>query len=174
MEEEAQNTVTTRSIGFKWGIIAGLVGIILFLLLDFTGQSNGPLRWVGILVTAVLIYLAHKAFKDEGDGFMSYGQGVGIGWWLSLISAALSSLFTYIYVKFINPSYMDFIKDEQIRSMEEQGMSPDEIDRAMEFAAVFSTPEAIFGFGLVFGILFGVIIALVVSAITKNENPEFV
>ncbi len=169
-----ESSVSTRSVGVKWGVISGLVGIILFLILDFTGQTNGPLRWIGIVFSIVLIYLAHKEYKDEGDTYMSYGQGVGIGLWMSIVSAGISSVFTYIYIKFINTSYTDFIREEQIRAMEEQGMSDSEIDQAMEIAGAFTTPEAIFGLGLIMGVIFGLIIALIVSAITKKDKPELV
>lgn len=173
MEEQAQ--VTTKSVGIKYGLIAALISIILFILIDFLGMvGQSWTQWVGILITAVIIFLAHKEFKSEGDDFMSYGQGVGIGVWIGLISSVLGSVFTYIYVKFINPGYMDFIREQQIMGMEERGMSDAEIEQAMKMAESFSGPEAILIFGIIFGFIFTLIAALIVSAVTKNSRPELV
>ena len=37
---------------------------------------------------------------------MSYGQGVGIGFWIGLVSAVIGNVFTYIYVKFIDDGFI--------------------------------------------------------------------
>ena len=101
-------TVTTRSVGVRYGIIGGLISIAYFLVLTTAGvdMSQGIGRWAGMIITIVIIFLAHKYFKDNGDGFMSYGQGIGIGFWIGLVSAVISSIFTYIYAKFIDASFI--------------------------------------------------------------------
>lgn len=171
MEENLQPS--TRSIGFKYGLILGLISIVLFIVFDFAGLStNSWARWVGIIPTIALIFMAHKAFKDDGDGFMSYGQGVGIGAWLSMLSALVSSVFTMLYIMFINPSYMDAAKQEQIQQLEEQGMTDAQIEQAMSFAEMFMSPGAILIFGLIGGTIIGVIISLIIAAITKEDNPQ--
>ena len=171
MEEISQPS--TRGIGFKYGLILGLISIVLFIVFDFAGVSTSSwARYIGIVPTAILIFMAHKAFKDEGDGYMRFGQGMGVGFWLSALSSAVSSVFAMLYVMFINPNMMDAAKQEQIQKMEEQGMTDAQIDQAMGFAEVFMSPVAMLIFGLIGGILIGVIISLIVSAFTKNDNPQ--
>ena len=68
-----------------------------------------------MIITIVIIFLAHKYYKDNGDGFMSYGQGIGIGFWIGLVSAVISSIFTYIYAKFIDPSFITTFVKKQLR-----------------------------------------------------------
>jgi tetrahydromethanopterin S-methyltransferase subunit G len=171
MEENEEGYIPSpRKIGIKYGLITGVISIILFIALDFAGQSNNQsLQWIGIAITAVIIFLAQQEFKKEGDGFMSYGQALGVGTWLVLISAVLSSVFTYIYITAINTNYMDNVKEQQIMELEERGMSDAQIEQALNF----TTPEIILVFGLVGGFIFGFIIALIISAITKKSRPEF-
>lgn len=173
MENPTTETLSTRSIGVRYGLVLGVVSIVYFLILTFSGlDPNAGWNWLGLVFSIVAIFLAHKYFKENGDGFMTYGQGVGIGFWLTLVSSVISVVFTYIYVKFVDTTYMDMIKEKQIESMQEKGMTDEQIDQAMEFAAAFSTPEMILIFGLLGGLFIGMIVVFIVTAITKKQNPD--
>src|SRR3954469_21999660 len=115
MEETSTTaTVSTRSVGIRYGLIMGVIGIALFVVFIAADVDiQGPARWLNVLVLAVLIFLAHKYFKDNGDGFMTIGQGTGIGFWMCLISSSISSVFTYIYVKFIDTGFIQQMMDKQ-------------------------------------------------------------
>lgn len=177
MEQQESTSVTpltTRSVGMRFGLIGGVISIAYFLILNLAGVNitEGYWNWVGYCITAVIIFLAHKQYKENGDGFMSYGQGIGIAFWIGLISAVLSSIFTYIYIKFIDTGFIDMIKEKQIEGMEAKGMSEAEIDQAMKIASMFMSPEAMLIFGLVFGIIGTIIIALIVTIFTQKKAPE--
>jgi hypothetical protein len=170
---EEHELPTTKSIGIKYGLVSGLLGIIFFILIDVTGNAgNQTIQWLGLLITAAVVFLAHREYKNLGDGYMEYKQGVGIGAWIGLVGAIISNIVTYIYISFINTEYISFIRDQQRMAMEEQGMSDAQIDQAMDMSESFTSAEALVIFGLVFGVLFTVIIALIVAAITKNSRPE--
>ncbi len=128
--------------------------------------------WIGPVFSAVIIYLAHKEFKDQGNGFMSYGKGLGLGTLVSVVSSAIYSTFTYIYVKFINTEYLQEIQDTMMAKFEEEGMNDDQIEAAMGMMEKMSTPEMSLIFGLLGGIFIGFIVSLIVSAITKNNDPS--
>jgi hypothetical protein len=176
MEENATTTltVTPRSTGIRYGVISGLIGVAYFLILTTAGvdMNQGFGRWGGVLITIVIVFLAHKNYKENGDGFMNYAQGIGIGFWIGLISAVISSIFTYIYAKFIDPAFITAIREKAIEDMEAKGQSQDQIDAAMKFIDMFTSAEAILFFGLFFGILFTIIIALVISIFTQKPRAE--
>lgn len=173
MENSAEEKLSTRSVGIRYGLILGVISIVYFLVLSLSGLNpNDGWNWAGLVFTIGAIFLAHKYYKENGDGFMPYGDGVGIGFWITLISSAISSVFTYIYVKFVDTTFMEMIRDQQMEKFQEQGMSDEQIDQAMEMAAKFSTPEMILIFGLLGGLFIGMIVVLIVTAITKKSNPE--
>jgi hypothetical protein len=153
----------------------GIVGIALFVIFIVAGVDiQGPARWLNIVVLAAVIFLAHKYYKENGDGFMTIGQGTGIGFWLCLVSSTLSSIFTYVYVKFIDTGFIQQMLDKAREGMEEKGtMSEEQVDQAMAMTAKFMTPEMMLIFGFIFGIIFGVIVALIVSLFTQKKSPEF-
>lgn len=165
---------TTRSVGIRFGLIAALVSIAYFLVLNVSGinMASGAWSWIGYAMTLALIVLAQKQFKDNGDGFMSYGQGIGIALWMGIVSSVISSIFTYLYIKFVDSNFLELVKERQIEAMQAQGMSDEQIDQGMKFASMFMTPEFIFITGLIGGIVITLIIALLVTIFTQKKRPE--
>jgi hypothetical protein len=176
MEENVTTTtaLTTRAVGVRYGIISGIISIAYFLILTTAGidTSKGFGFWGGMLIGFIIMFLAHKYYKENGDGFMSYGQGIGIGFWIGLVSAAISSTFTFIYATLIDPSFIPNIREKAIADMEAKGQTQTEIDRAMPFVDMFMSPVVITLMGLFFGILITVVIALIISIFTQKPQPE--
>jgi len=171
--ESIAEKVTTRGAGVRYGLFLGGISIVSFLVMAISGmRPDGPGRWISVVFSFVLIYLAHKYYKDNGDGFMTIGQGVGIGFWAGLVSSVLSSVFMYIYVKFIDSGFIDMIKETQLEEMQKRGMSEEQIDQAMKIAGMFTSAEAIFVFGLIGGVIFGIGIGLLVAFFTQKKNPD--
>lgn len=175
MEENVSAPITTpRSAGIRYGVIYGVISIAYFIILTAADvdMSKGVGRWAGIVIGIIMIFLAQKFYKENGDGFMTYGQGIGIGFWTSLIASLISSIFTYIYAKLIDPSFITTIREKAIEDMEAQGQSQQQIDTAMKFVEMFTSAEALLVMGLIFGTLIGVIIALIISIFTQKPQPE--
>ena len=169
MEKE----VTTRGVGLQYGVIAGIIMIIYGMILQLTDMAtNQGLAFLNYLFLAVVIFLAHKKYKETGDGFLSYGQGLGIGFWVSLAGGILAMVFSYVYMKFIDSSMMDQAMEKARYDMEEQGMSDAQVDQAMSMTEKFMTPEIIFVFGILGVLFFGFILSLIISAITKKTDPQ--
>ena len=173
MEEEK---TTVGKVALKHGLILGLISIIYFIVINFLGEAGkgGVWSYLGIIFSIGVIYLGHKAFKDEGDGFMSYKQGLGIGTLISLYAAILSSIFTFIYVSFVDDLMLQNIREQNIAEMEARGLSPAQIDQAMQFSSIFMSPGFILIMGVIMGTLLGFILSLVIGAITKNPNPQMI
>lgn len=176
METQVNTTpdVTPRSAGIRFGLIGAVISIAYFVILNVAGLDITRGFWsvLGYAITAALIFFAHKYYKENGDGFMVYSQGIGIAFWLGLVSGAISSVFTYLYIKFIDTSFIEAIQDKQIEAMQQQGMQAEQIDKAIEISSMFMTPEAFFIMGLIGAIIASVIIGLIVTIFTQKKNPE--
>lgn len=173
MEEQDVTTVTTRSVGIRYGLILALISVVFFVIMNVAGlDMQGPVSYLSYVFMIVIFYLAHKYYKENGDSYMSIGQGVGIAFWTGLISSLISSAFMYFYIKFIDSAFIENIKTKQIEKMQEQGMSDEQIDQAMQFAGAFMSPEAMVGFGIFGGIVGALILGVIVSLFTKNSNPD--
>ena len=167
-----ENTITPGKVGLKWGVIFGVILIIYNTIILITEQISQALNWLPLFIFIPFCILAHNAFKKEGDGFMSYGQGLGIGVILAIVAFLLSSIFSVIYTNIIDPEYPERIQEKVINQLEERGLTDEQIEAALGFAEIFQNPILVIIFGLVFGVFFTFIFTLIISAITKKSNPE--
>lgn len=170
--EELTEQPSTKQIVLKWGLISGVISSLTSLITYIVGITNSSMTIVGTVIAIVLIILAHKEYKSDGDGFMSYGKGLGIGTLLSLVSGIVSSIVSYVYLKFVDSSYFDLLRENQIAGMEESGLSDDQIEQALEFSSFSFSPEFIL-IGVILGaVFFGFILSLIITAFTKNSDPS--
>ncbi|MEZ4904707.1 MAG: DUF4199 domain-containing protein [Spirosomataceae bacterium] len=168
---EQQPTTTART-ALKWGVITGIASIVFSTIIFVTGQfMNQALTSLGLIILIVTMVLAMKEYRTFNGGFMTYGQGLGIGALMAGISGFIGATFNYIYNEFIDTTIRQQILDKTREKFEEQGMDDAQIDAAIEMTAKFSSPGITFAIGIVFSIIFGFVIALVISAIMKKDKP---
>ena len=171
MELVETSKPSVLSIGLKYGLILGLssIGISLLLyLVDFdTIKYSWVLNTINVLLTVAAVVLAHKNFKESGNGYMSYGQGLGVAMITILASMVLATPYTYIFFNFIDPSMYDAIWEKAAADMEAQGQSDEAIEVALSWARKLFWPFFIIG-----AIFWGFIIGLIVSIFTQKKEPE--
>ena len=166
--------VTTTAVGIRYGLLTGLVSIIFSFLLFATAQEgNMALSMLGMVIWIVGLVLAQRFFKASNGGFMSYGQGLGIGTVLSAVSGTMGALFRYVYMEFIDPSSAQRAVDLARTKMEAQGMDDAQIDQGIAMSQKFSSGPIGLAMGIVFSIVIGFVLSLIISAIIKNNRPEF-
>ncbi|MBD2720492.1 DUF4199 domain-containing protein [Hymenobacter armeniacus] len=172
---EANSTpVTTTSVALRYGLLTGLVSIIVSFALNVLHLEQSPARWLSLLILAGGIWLAQHFYKQHNGGYMSYGEGMGIGMLLALVSSVIGAIFSYIYVSFVDNDAITRMLDKARADMESRGgVSDEQIDQAMQMTAKFMTPGFIALFVVLFSLLFGLGLSLVISAIVKNSKPEF-
>jgi hypothetical protein len=78
----------------------------------------------------------------------------------------------FFYVSVINPSLIDYIKEQQILEMEKKGMEQAAIDQAMSFSEKFISPGMVTFWTIAGGLLLGSLIALIIAAIMKKNDPQ--
>ena len=171
---EVNSTITTTSVGTRYGLLTGLISVIISFGLFAVQMEQSSLRYVSFLVLLGGIVMAMRYYKENNRGFMSFGQGLGIGTVLSAVVGALSAIFTYVYMNIIDPEVVGRMMDKARADMEAKGnLSDEQIDQAMTIAGKFMNGPIMLA-GVILGtIFFGFILSLVVSAILKHSKPEF-
>lgn len=167
-----QPTTTTARTALKYGLIFGVVYMIYTTIIYVTGQAaNTALGWFSFVISIAGMVLAMKEFRAESGGFMTYGQGLGIGTMMSAVSGFISAIYSFIYNEFIDTTLRQQILDKVRTNLEEKGMDDVQIDQAMAISEKFSGPTFSFLFPIIGGIVGGFLLSLVVSAIMKKEKP---
>lgn len=165
---------TVSSIAVRYGLIVGFITVILSLILFMTDQStNSAMGWLSYVIMIGGIFLAHREYKRENEGYMSYGQGLGIGTLIGAITGVLSGVFYYIYSTFVDPSFQERVREAQITELERRNMTDEQIDQAMAMTESFSGPFMMAGMAILGSIILAFLFSLVISALTRNSRPYF-
>jgi len=174
METENVNPITTMRTGIRYGIIMGLISVAFFLVLVISGidTTQGWGRWSPLILNGVILFLAQQYFKENGDGWMTYGQGIGVSFYLGLVSSVIMAVFMVVFMQFIDTNFITELMDIQRQAMEEQGLPDEQIDQAMKMVAKFTTPGWMFVFGIAGGIVSMVFLGLLITIFTQAKNPN--
>ena len=173
-KEVAVDEPTPFSVGIRFGLILAATSVAYFVATATFSfdATRGVGQWLGFLINATLVFLAHKSFKDRGNGFMTYGQGFTIGVWMGIFSSFISSLFTFIYVKYIDTAFIQLMLDRQREVMADEGVPEEFIDSSMQMSERFMTPGSMFFFGVIGGMIVMLIVTAIVGIFTQKKNPD--
>lgn len=173
--ENTSTPVSTTSVALRYGLLTGVVSVIYsFILLATNLEQNTALSLLSIVILVGGIFLAHKTYKESNGGFMSYGQGLGIGTLVSLVAGILGGIFRYVYVEFIDPSVTQRAIDQARAKFEEAGtMSDAQIDQTIQMTQRFSSGPMGVVMTVLGSALIGFLLSLIIAAITKHNRPEF-
>ena len=158
------------STALKYGLIIGLVSITFNLITIALGAYPYINSWRGFLaagLTIAIIVWAHKDFKENGDGYMSFGQGVGLSIIAIVVSTLLTLVFTYVYLTYVNTATWDEIWLNAVEDMEAKGQSDAQIEMGIQWGK-----KLFYIIYPVIGVFFGLIIGLIVSIFTQKKRPE--
>ncbi|HEX8059722.1 MAG TPA: DUF4199 domain-containing protein [Cyclobacteriaceae bacterium] len=163
---------TTMSVGLKYGLLMTVASVLMFVLrAAISGKPfDRSVTWtiVTIAVSVAIIVLAHREYKNNGDGFMTYGQGFVIGFWISLVSVVAYGVFIILYANVIDTELMDNFYQMQREQMETAGnMSNDQVETAIGF-----TKKLFFPMLFVMGLIFSLITVLIITIFTQKSNPN--
>lgn len=174
METSTQTPPSTSAVGIRYGLLTGLVSILISFGLFATNSEQSPLRFLSTLVLVGGMVVAMRYYKENHGGFMSFGEGLGIGTILAAVVGLLSAAFTYIYMSLIDPNVVERMMDKARADMEARGgMSDEQIDQGMAMAGKFMSVPALTAIVLIGSILMGFLLSLVIAAIIKRSRSEF-
>lgn len=167
------------SIGLKYGLISAVVGLVIYFGLYFIDPgmiySMWWLMFVGMAITAVIMFLACKEYREENDETLSFGTGFKLSLLVYVISA-LVGITSGQVMSAIDPDLREIEKQFSIETsvsmMERFGTPPDVIEEQIdEIEAQFEKQNPLMNafWGLIWSVIFGSIISLIVAAIAKKK-----
>jgi ABC-type sugar transport system permease subunit len=167
------------STKFIYALTLTISGALLNLLLYFTGFQTEKLatgqyfQWLGFIMMFAILWLGIKAVRDEApEKGMSYGRGVGTGTLISLYSGLMSSVYSFIHFKFVNPEFADYQLALIRPKWEAAGMGEAQMDQAEKMTRAMMGPVAQAILTPIMAVLFGLILSLIIAAILKRPAPD--
>lgn len=158
-------------LALKWGVILGLASVAISAVQNALGSNPLESNWVNsvisIAITVTIIILAQREYKQNGDGFMSYGKGFVLGFLTSAIATVLGLLFMYVFFTFVSPETMEEIWRKAEDQMIEQGQSDEAIEMGLGIGKKLFWVFAALG-----GLFSAALIPAIITIFTQKKNPE--
>lgn len=175
-----ETTRRTGNIGLTYGLIAGLI-VCLITLVQYLGGLKAYLSPVGFLsyiLMIVIAVLAAKKQREMNGDHLEFGEALKVTFSVFASALLLQTLFTYVLLNFIDPSFKEAVGQEVMNKTEEMmrgmGASDSTIDEALESqrgSDQFALSKMLLGYALWCIVWF--IVALIISAIMKKSKPAF-
>lgn len=159
----------------KFGLFLGLASAALTLIFQdiLHVDPNGFSKYTAWIILFAGIFLGTKAWRDnEKEGFITYGNALGAGVLIALVSGIVIGVFMMVYVTVINTGFIDQILEASEKSMRENNQPEDQIEMAMEWTRKFTTPIWITLFSVIGNVFLGFLISLITAAILQKKKPE--
>ena len=158
-----------------WGAITGIILILYSLILYLTNQSYNQALGIlsyGFLIAGILIGSFTYRNKVMG-GTISYGNAFLTGLLITIFAGILSSFFSFILVRFIDPGMVEQAIAKTEESMLNKGLNEDQIELAIERSRKYIGSPITVIIGMFFFSLIGTAISLITAAIVKKEGSPF-
>ncbi|MBC9929575.1 DUF4199 domain-containing protein [Chitinophaga qingshengii] len=167
--------------GVKWGIIAGVVLILLNVLSWIGGTSMMFSFWNGIFQLALIIVfavLAGKESKKQAGGYIGFKDLLKPLFTTFIIGTLLMAVFQFIQFKFIDPKLADALRDHTLSTTESLlrrfGAPQEEIDKQLDSisATDFGVTPAKSLMNYLKGLIFYFAVSAIIALILRKKAPE--
>lgn len=160
-------------IALKWGLVGGistsLLGLVLYLL---NVERASWLNYVVFGLLIAVIIMGTYEFRDTVlEGFANFKKLLGIGLLIALVFGIVNALWGVYYMEFLNPTLLnDMMLDTEI-SMEEQGISDEQIKQTLDVMKTMMKPHFFFVTSLLNILLVGLFGSSLTSLVMRKEKP---
>lgn len=160
----------TSAVNF--GAVLGLT-LAAFTVLNYLigAYDSLVLSFIISIVFVAGIVVGIKRRRDnELGGEISYGDAVGYGVLLALFSGIVVAFVTYIYLGFVDSSFVEYSIEKQREVYYESGLEAEEIDAMMGLIGRFLGPGTL-AFATIFNnLLTGLITSLIAAFFLKKGD----
>jgi len=164
--------LSASKFSLGYGLIIGALLIILSLVLNMFGMKQAQnYNWISYVIILAGIIWGSLVYRNSySDGLITYGQSFSVGFLIGLYAAILSTIFSFIYLSYINPGSINEILEITRENLYDQELSDDQIEQAMNFTEKMTTPIIMSGIVLIWNTICAVVFALIVSIFVKKEQ----
>lgn len=174
-------TQTVKKNGVNYGIIIGVISIVVSTIMYVIDLSLFSKWWIGIimfLVSLVIGIMAIAKAKSSLGGYISFKEAFTTFFIAMALGAAMSTIFMFILFNLIDPGakevIMEDVKEMTVNMMQGMGARTEDIRNQveqLENTDNFSLVSQLKSY--VWGLLIYIIIGLIVAAVMKKNKPEF-
>lgn len=173
-------TEAVKKNGLSFGVVIGLLSIVISTIMYLIDITLFTKWWLGILIfflNLILGIVAVSKAKKAMGGYISFKEAFTTYFIAMAIGALIGSVFMSILFNVIDPGakviIMDSVKEMTVNMMQGIGAKTEDIKKTIEQLEAtdnFSVASQVKSY--FWGLLFYIIIGLIVAAVMKKENPN--
>ncbi len=103
---------------------------------------------------------------------MTYGQAFSSCFLIGLFAGILATIYMFVFVQYIHPGLVNEVIEQTRIKLQEQNMTEDQIESALDYTRKFTTPIMMTIWGLVGYSLISLVLALVAAIVLKKPDPN--
>ncbi|ALM48403.1 hypothetical protein AMR72_05520 [Flavobacterium psychrophilum] len=165
--------------GLNFGVILGIVSILITVIIYVTDPTKFVSIWVGlgiILMNLIFGIFVIAKTKQALGGFITFKEAFTVYFITMALASLISIIFMYLLFNFIDPSIKETIMvattEMTVNMMKNMGVKTEEIRKTVEAMrevdnfSILKQLQSYLG-----GLLIHTIIGLIVAAVMKKNNP---
>ena len=164
-----------------YGLLLGIITVVLstcgnMMVNNFIGFYATQV--LAFIISVVMLGVFAARIRKANGGYITFKEVFGVVIVMVFIACFISLVYNIIYLKYIDPGFMDKVKASTIHFMEGKNIPDEQIDEAvkkfdkqMAESKNFNIGKTILAYfeSCIFYCLFG----LIVCAIVKKNKPVF-
>ena len=163
---------TRFSHAAAFGAAGSIAVIALALIIYLAGLKNSALNWLSYPIIITVAVIGVKKWREQNGGFLTYGQTYMHLFLQCLVYSIIMTIWTFVFVAYVAPGLIEDQMLLQQAKMEDEGkMTAEQIEMAMHYARMFTTPAMMTIFAFLGNIIMLGLIYLIVAAIMKKDPP---
>jgi hypothetical protein len=172
--EEKQRSVIAN--GLNYGLITGGVLIVYSLIMFISDlYLNKAVSWIGyIFLIGGMVWGTLEYRKKYSNGFLTYGKAFSSCFWIGLIGGIISTIYFFIFIKFIHPGFINEIMDQARANIvtSNPNMSEEQVEQAISMSAKFMSPVMMTIWGFAGYAAISAVLGLIIAIFLKKEDTS--
>lgn len=165
-----QNITSTHNIVVKGGLYLGVTLALWELLIQVSGNNNSFVSIFFYLIIILGLITVHALIKRNVPVRLTYGLGFSVSAGVLLISILIHTVFLYLYLTFVDNSFLISMTEEIYQKLAAQNYSKQEIESLSGFISTFQNPQTVTIIAFLSNALLCLIIATVLGIFTKQKD----
>ena len=166
--------ITPGKFAMNYGLILGLVMIVIAVVMYVTGMALELIQWPQYLyyiIFPIIVIYAISQYKKGNGNLLSLSEAIKIGLSIGLISAIVYAIYGLIFNYVIDPDFMGQIMDaSRDKMLENPNMTEEMVDQSLAMMEKFMNPVIGTAMWIALSAIFGLIYSLIGGLVMKKEQ----
>jgi len=161
-----------KPIAYSYGLYLALLSIAGIVISYALGlENNWILSSISFLITVIIYVYGIKSYKKLNGNLLTVKEAIKTGLAMAVVSGIIAAIYAIIHYGFIQPEYIDKVREDAYLQMTTQSpnMTEEQLASATDMMNLFTSKFFMATMFLISSLFFGFFISLIIGLIMKKE-----